>query len=210
MSSAECLMHGAALASHHASPRPTPPRLTVNVGVGTHSVTVAPSAHATRAGAFGEADVVADGTYTAGSVAATEWLAATLDGVDVNAGGAGARTSVVDDGLCTGLEGCDTSTSPSSYLHIVHDDDVTVDVTPLLSLQKAHGGSNDCRDCDGVDRGVPLTNSRMIKWSMDDMSLSPMHNVGIHRAHCAIQKILSGRNHEKKYFARAKINTLRV
>jgi len=28
----------------------------------------------------------------------------------------------------------------------------------------------------------------MTKWSMDDMSLSPMHNVGIYRTHCAIQK----------------------
>ena len=36
--------------------------------------------------------------------------------------------------------------------------------------------------------GGPLTNSRMTKWSMDDMSLSPMHNVGIYRTHWAIQK----------------------
>ena len=58
MSSAECLMHGTAHASHHAPPRPAPPRPAVNVVVGAHSV--APSPHATRADASQEADVVAD------------------------------------------------------------------------------------------------------------------------------------------------------
>jgi len=48
---------------------------------------VAPSAHATRAGAYGEGDVVADGTHAAGGVAAAAWLAATLGGGCVNAGG---------------------------------------------------------------------------------------------------------------------------
>jgi len=120
------------------------------VGVGAHSV--APSAHATRAGASEEADVVADGTHAAGGIAAAEWLAATLGGADVNAGGAGACTSAVDDGLCPGFEGRDTSASPSSYLLKVHDDDA--DVTPLLSLQNNAPGSGDGEDCDGVDRGV--------------------------------------------------------
>jgi len=52
------------------------------VDVGAHSV--APSAHATRAGAYGEVDVVDDGTHAAGGVAAAEWLAATLGGGYVN------------------------------------------------------------------------------------------------------------------------------
>jgi len=50
------------------------------VDVGAPSV--APSAHANRAGASGEVDVVDDGTHAAGGVAASEWLAANLcDGV---------------------------------------------------------------------------------------------------------------------------------
>jgi len=61
ISSAECLMHGAAQASHRAAPRPTLPRPAVSVDVGAPSV--APAAHATRAGASGEADVNADGTH---------------------------------------------------------------------------------------------------------------------------------------------------
>ena len=61
ISSAECLMHGAAQASHRTAPRPTPPRPAVSVDVGAPSV--APAAHATRAGASGEADVNADGTH---------------------------------------------------------------------------------------------------------------------------------------------------
>jgi len=55
MSSAECLMHGAAHASHRAAPRPAPPCPAVNVDVGAPSV--APSAHANRAAASGEVDV---------------------------------------------------------------------------------------------------------------------------------------------------------
>jgi len=54
------------------------------VDVGAHSV--APSAHATRAGAYGEVDVVDDGTHAAGGVAAAEWLSATLGGDYVNHG----------------------------------------------------------------------------------------------------------------------------
>ena len=89
----------------------------------------------------------------AGGVSAAEWLAATLDGGDVTAGGAGARTSAVDDGLCPALKRCDTSTSPSSYLLTVHNNDV--DVTPLRSLQNAApGGNSNSEDCDGVDCGV--------------------------------------------------------
>ena len=72
ISSAECPMHGAAHASHHSPPRPAPPRPAVNVGVGAPSV--APSAHAIRAGAPGEVDVVADGTHAAGGVAAMNGL----------------------------------------------------------------------------------------------------------------------------------------
>jgi len=122
MSSAECLMHGAAHALQRAPPRPAPPRPAVNVDVGTPSVV--PSVHATCAGDYGEGDMVADGTHSAGGVAAAEWPAATPGGGDIciiNAGGPGACTSVVDDGLCPGSEGRVNSTSPSSYLLIVHD-----------------------------------------------------------------------------------------
>jgi len=65
MTSAACLMHGAARASHCAPPRPAG-----NVGGGAHIV--APSAPATHAGAFGEADVVADDTHAAGCVTAAD------------------------------------------------------------------------------------------------------------------------------------------
>jgi len=147
MSSAECLLHSAAHASHRAPPRPA-----VNVGEGAHNV--ATSAHTTRADASRDANVVAEGTHAAGGVAAAEWLAATLGGSVVNAGGSGARTSDVDDGLHPGVEGRDTSASPSSYLLAAHDDDV--DVTPLLSLQKAapgdSGDGGDGDDCAGDDR----------------------------------------------------------
>ena len=68
MSSAECLMHDAAHASHRAPPRSAPPRPAVNVGVGAHYVVL--SAHATHAGACVEADVVADGIHAAGGIAA--------------------------------------------------------------------------------------------------------------------------------------------
>jgi len=64
-----------------------------------------------------------------------------------------ARTSAVDDGLCPGFEGRDTSASPSSYLLIVHYDDD--EVTSLVSLQNnALNGSGDGEDCDGVERGI--------------------------------------------------------
>jgi len=134
MSSAGYLMHGAAHASYRAPPRPASPGPAVNVGVGAHSV--APSAHATHAGASGEAAVVVIGTraHAAGGVAAAEWLAATLGGRDVNTDGSGARTSAVDDGLCPCFEGCDTSASPSRYLLTVHMHDNDVEVTPLPSL----------------------------------------------------------------------------
>ena len=52
---------------------------------------------ANRAGASGEVDVVDEGTHAAGSVAASEWLAASLGGGDVAAGGTGARNSAYDD-----------------------------------------------------------------------------------------------------------------
>jgi len=138
-------------ASHCATPRPAPPRPVVIVGNSVHSVAL--SAHATRTGASGEADVVVDGTHAASGVAAAEWLAATLDGGDVNADDTGARTGAVDDGHFPGFEGCDTRYRPSMFLLTVHEDDV--DVNPLLSLENAaHGGSGEGKDCDGVDRGV--------------------------------------------------------
>jgi len=88
-------MRGAAYAWHCTSPRPAPPRPAVNVDVGAPSVV--PSAHANRAGASGEVDVVDDGTHAAGGVAASEWLAANLCGGVVGAGGTGARISANDD-----------------------------------------------------------------------------------------------------------------
>ena len=95
ISSAECLMHGAAHASHRAASRPAPPRPAVNVDIGAPSV--APSAHANRAGASREVSVVDDVTHAAGGVAASKWLAATLGGGVVVAGGTDARISANDD-----------------------------------------------------------------------------------------------------------------
>ena len=93
ISSAECLMHGAAHASHRAAPRPATPRPAVNVDVGAPSVVS--SAHANRAGASG--DVGDDNTHAAGGVAASEWLAANLGGGVVITGGTGVRISAHDD-----------------------------------------------------------------------------------------------------------------
>jgi len=94
-SSAECLMHGAEHASHRAVHHPAPPRPTVNVDVGAPSVT--PSAHDNHASASGEVDVADDSTHAAGSVVASEWLAANLGGIGVAAGGTGARISANND-----------------------------------------------------------------------------------------------------------------
>ena len=63
ISLAECLMHGAARASHCATPRPAPPHPAVNVDAGAPSVL--PSAHANCAGASGEVDVADDDTHDA-------------------------------------------------------------------------------------------------------------------------------------------------
>jgi len=95
ISSAECLMHGAAHASHRAAPRPAPPRPAINVDEG--APIVVPSAHVNRAGASGEVDGADDGTHAAGGVAASEWLAANLGGGGVAAGGTGALISANDD-----------------------------------------------------------------------------------------------------------------
>jgi len=95
ISCAECLIHGAAHASQSTAPCPTPPHLAVNVDISAPSV--APSAHANRAGASGEVNAVDAGTHVAGGIAAAEWLAATLGGVDVTAGGAGASNRAHDD-----------------------------------------------------------------------------------------------------------------
>jgi len=132
-SSAECLMHGAAHASHRAPPRPA-----VNVDGGAHSVE--PSVPATDPGSFGEVDVVADDTLAAGGVAAADWLAATFSGGDLNAIGTGACASDVNDGLFPGLEGRDNIASPSSCLRTLPDDDD--DITPLLSPYNATPGGS--------------------------------------------------------------------
>ena len=91
---AECLMHGAAHASQCAPLRPAPHRPAVNVDIGAPSI--APSAHATCAGACGEGDVADEGTNAAGGVAVADWLTATFGGGGVNTGGLGAHTSGVD------------------------------------------------------------------------------------------------------------------
>ena len=57
---------------------------------------ITPSSHVHHAGASGEVDVTDDGTH-AGSVVASDWLAANLGGGVVNTGGTGARISAQDD-----------------------------------------------------------------------------------------------------------------
>jgi len=57
-------MHGTAHASNRAAPCPAPLRPAINVDVGAPSV--APSAHANRAGASRKVDVFDDGTHAAG------------------------------------------------------------------------------------------------------------------------------------------------
>jgi len=94
-SSAECLMHGAAHASHRAAPRPAPPHPAVNVDVSAPNVV--PSAHANHASASGEVDVADDGTHAAGGVVASEWLATNLGNGGVAVGGTGARISANND-----------------------------------------------------------------------------------------------------------------
>ena len=58
--------------------------------------------------------MVADGTHTAGGVAAAEWLAATLGGVDVTAGGAGASNRAHDD-----TQSDDDDDDPASVLEAI-------------------------------------------------------------------------------------------
>jgi len=131
MFSAECLMHSAAHASQRATPRPALPCPADILGDGAHN----------------EVDVVADGTHAASDVTAAEWLAATLAGGDVNAGGTGALTSDVDDGHFPGLEG-DNSARRSSHLHTLPDNHD--DLTPLLSPHNAiPGGSGGARIVSG-------------------------------------------------------------
>jgi len=84
------------------------------VDVGAPSV--APSAHANRAGASGEVDVVDDGTHAAGGVAASEWLAANLGGGVVAAGGTGARISANDD---SDAQSDDDDDDPASVLEAI-------------------------------------------------------------------------------------------
>jgi len=133
ISSAECLMHGAAHALQRAAPCPTSPRPAVNVEVGAPSI--APSAHAYREGASGEVDMVDDGTHAAGGVATAEWLAATLGGGDVAAGGAGARNSTYDDAQSD------------------DDDDELADVLEAILGQVVQPEDTGC-DEDGVDVSV--------------------------------------------------------
>jgi len=114
ISSAECLMHGAAHASHRAAPRPASPRPAINVGVGAPIVT--PSAHVHGAGASGEVDVADDGTHAAGGVAASEWLAANLGGGVINTGGTGACISAQDD-----AQSDDNDNDEESVLDIIMD-----------------------------------------------------------------------------------------
>jgi len=122
-------MHGAAHALHRAAPRPA-----VNVDVGAPSV--APAAHANRAGASGEVDVVDDGTHAAGGVAASEWVAANLRVGVVATGGTGARISANDDAQSDD-----------------DDDDTASVLKPILGRQVGHREDTVC-DKDGVDVSV--------------------------------------------------------
>jgi len=88
-------MHGAAHALHRAAPRPAPPHPAINMDVG--APIIAPSAHVNCAGASEEVDVADDGTHAAGSITASEWLAANLGGGGVATGGTGARIGANDD-----------------------------------------------------------------------------------------------------------------
>jgi len=121
-------MHGAAHASHCAAPCPAPPHPAVNnVDIGAPSV--APSAHANRAGASGEVDVVDDGTHTASGVTALEWLAATLGGGDVAAGGTGARNSANND-----AQSDDDDKEPATVLEAIHGQGVNLGVSLGVGL----------------------------------------------------------------------------
>jgi len=69
---------------------------------------------ANRAGTSGEVDVVDNGKHAAGGVAASEWLAVTLGGSVVAAGGTGARNSVNDD-----AQSDDDDDKPASVLEVI-------------------------------------------------------------------------------------------
>jgi len=134
ISSAECLMHGAANASHRASPRPAPPCPAINVDVG--APIVAPSAHINRAGASGEVDVADDGTTRcrrrrglgmACSQSWWWWFAA---------GGTGARISENDDAQSD-----------------ADDDDKVSILEAILGRQVGQHEDTAC-DGDGVDVSV--------------------------------------------------------
>jgi len=128
--SAECLVQGAAHASHRAAPRPA-----ANIDVGPPSV--APSAHANRAGASAEVDVADDGTHAAGGVAALEWLAANLAGT-------GARNSANDDAQCD-----DDDDAPASILE------------DMLGRQVGQREDTVC-DKDGVDVSVGVDDDTVV------------------------------------------------
>jgi len=97
------------------------------VDIGAPSV--APSAHANRAGASGEVDVVDDGTHTASGVTALEWLAATLGGGDVAAGGTGARNSANND-----AQSDDDDKEPATVLEAIHGQGVNLGVSLGVGL----------------------------------------------------------------------------
>jgi len=142
ISSAECIMHGAAQESHRDALCPAPPRPVVNVDVGAPSV--APTAHANCAGASGEVDVVDNVTLAAGGVAASEWLAANLHGGVVAAGGTGSRTSANDDAQSDD-----------------DDDDPTSVLEDILGRQVGQREDTAC-DEDGVDVSVGVDDDAVV------------------------------------------------
>jgi len=152
ISSAECLMHGAAHASHRAAPRPAPPRPAINVDVG--APIVAPSAHINHAGASGEVDVADDGTHAAGGVAASEWLAANLGGGGVTAGGTGARISANNDAQSDDND----------------DDEVSV-LEAILGHQVGQREDTAC-DEDGVDISVGVDVDAVVGVGVHDQGVN--------------------------------------
>ena len=155
MSSDECLLHGAAHASHRAPPRPAPPRPAVNVGEGAHNV--APSTHATCADASRDADVVAGGTNAAGGVAAAEWLAATLGDSVINTAAPGDSGDGGDGDDCAGDDRIATHSSLHDDAMSDDNDDDKVDTLDVILghvSQREDAGYDDAGEDVSVGVGV--------------------------------------------------------
>jgi len=142
MSSAERLMHGAAHASQRAAPCPAPPHPDVNVDVGARSVVT--SAHINDAGVSGEVNVVDDGTHAAVSVAAADWLAASLGGGDVAASGTNVPGGSDDGEDCDGVERGVTHARLQDDAQSDDDDDAEVDILEVILGQDGQREDTEC------------------------------------------------------------------